>query len=89
MEARVVVDLEEGGVQGFGDLVRVRLGLGRGEDWERGTLRRIASSIGVWEAMVESGRRARAKTERRSIKTAVCGVATSTVQCGVLNWLPM
>lgn len=76
MEARVVVDLEEGGVQGFGDLVRVRLGLGRGEDWERGTLRRIASSIGVWEAMVESGRRARAKTERRSIKTAVCGVAT-------------
>jgi hypothetical protein len=33
------------------------------------TLLRIASSIGVWEAMVDRGRRVRAKRERRSMDT--------------------
>lgn len=66
-----------GRFQGVGDLVWIRLGVLLGEGWEgdrgRITLRRIASSIGVWEAMEERGRLARARTDRRSMKTGLFG----------------
>lgn len=67
MAARVVVDFEEAWLQRFVDLTSVRFGIDDDNSSEGYTLRRIASSIGVCEAMVESGRLARAKTDRRSI----------------------
>lgn len=67
------MDFEGGGLECCGDLGGVSWGLCWiiGEEGNGiSTFERIASSMGVWEAIVKSGRLAKATRDLRSIKNA-------------------
>lgn len=73
VQVGVVMDFEGGGLKCCGDLGGVSWGLCWiiGEEGNGiSTFERIASSMGVWEAIVKSGRLAKATRDLRSIKNA-------------------